>query len=65
MEYSLYLEMNSEIAEEWLHQVYDGSIYQFSDNGDESYTEEAQEIFNRLLDQVTDITGRYIRVTGE
>ena len=65
MEHSLYLEMTSEIAEEWLHQIYDGYPYQTDDNGNVSYTEEAQEIFNRLLDEVTNISGQYIRVTGE
>ena len=65
MERSLFLEMTSEIAEEWLHQIYDGYPYRTDKSGNVIYTEEAQEVFNRLLDEVTNISGQYIKVTEE
>ena len=64
MERSLYLEMTSEIAEEWLHQLYEGYPYRTDDNGNVSYTDEAQEVFNRILDEVVNISRQYIKVTG-
>ena len=64
MERSLYLEMTNEIAEEWLHQLYEGYPYQTDDNGNVSYTDEAQEVFNRILDEVVNISSQYIKVTG-
>jgi len=54
-----YVEVTSDLAElitqrdsiDWLH----WQVYQTDANGDIRYTDEAQEVFNKNLDLVTDI----------
>lgn len=65
MEHKLFLVMANEIAQEWLHWVYEGYPYRTDESGNVIYTEEAQEVFNTLLDEVTNISRQYLKVTGE
>ena len=55
--------MTCEIAQEWLAQVYEGYPYETDDNGNVSYTDEAQEVFNGILDDVQNTVARYLEVT--
>ena len=55
-----YLEMASEIAQEWLQEIIDDYPYREDENGDIVYTEEAQKVFNRLIGEVINISGQYI-----
>ena len=45
----------SEIADEWLHLVINQDVYVTAENGDQVYTENAQELFNNIYDHVTGI----------
>ena len=45
----------SEIADEWLHLVINQDVYVTAENGDQVYTENAQELFNNIYDRVTGI----------
>ena len=45
----------SEIADEWLHLVINQDVYVTAENGDQVYTENAQELFNDIYDHVTGI----------
>ena len=45
----------SEIADEWLHLVINQDVYVTAENGDQVYTENAQELFNSIYDHVTGI----------
>ena len=63
MKKSAYIAMTCEIAQEWLAQVYEGYPYETDDNGNVSYTDEAQEVFNGILDDVQNTVARYLEVT--
>lgn len=56
-----FLELSAEIAEAWLNDAYLDDIYVEDDNGDERYTEEAQDRFNDILDEVQAILEGYVR----
>lgn len=56
-----FLELSAQIAEAWLHDAYLDEIYVEDENGDERYTEEAQDRFNDILDEVQIILETYIR----
>ena len=45
----------SEIADEWLQLVINQDVYVTAENGDQVYTENAQELFNNIYDHVTGI----------
>jgi hypothetical protein len=45
----------AEIADEWLHLVINEYAYTTADNGDQYYTEKAQDLFNEINDHVTGI----------
>ncbi len=45
----------SEIADEWLQIVINQDVYVTAENGDQVYTENAQELFNSIYDHVTGI----------
>ena len=62
MEKSEYLEMTCEIAQEWLADTYEG--YQYETDANVSYTDDAQEEFNLILDDVQNIVARYLEVTA-
>ena len=62
MRNEIFLEMSAEIAEEWLQDVVVGYPYITQENGDVTYTEEAQEIFNDVLDTVQEILQDYVEV---
>jgi len=64
MEKSEYLEMTCEIAQEWLADAYEGYQYETDANGNVSYTDDAQEEFNLILDDVQNIVARYLEVTA-
>ena len=56
-----FLELSAEIAEAWMNDAYLDDIYVEDENGDERYTEEAQDRFNDILDEVQIILETYIR----
>ena len=56
-----FLELSAEIAEAWMNDAYLDDIYVEDENGDERYTEEAQDRFNDILDEVQIILESYIR----
>ena len=45
----------AEIADEWLHLVTNEYAYTTAENGDQVYTEKAQDLFNEINDHVTGI----------
>ena len=45
----------AEIADEWLHLVTNQDVYVTAENGDQVYTEKAQDLFNEINDHVTGI----------
>lgn len=56
-----FLELSAEIAEAWMNDAYLDDIYVEDENGDERYTEEAQDRFNDILDEVQAILVGYVR----
>lgn len=56
-----FLELSAEIAEAWMNDAYLDDIYVEDENGDERYTEEAQDRFNDILDEVQAILEGYVR----
>lgn len=56
-----FLELSAEIAEAWMNDAYLDEIYVEDENGDERYTEEAQDRFNDILDEVQAILEGYVR----
>ena len=56
-----FLELSAEIAEAWMNDAYLDAIYVEDENGDERYTEEAQDRFNDILDEVQAILEGYVR----
>lgn len=56
-----FLELSAEIAEAWMNDAYLDDIYVEDENGDERYTEEAQDRFNDILDEVQAILEDYVR----
>lgn len=56
-----FLELSAEIAEAWMNDAYLDDIYVEDENGDERYTEEAQDRFNDILDEVQAILESYVR----
>ena len=54
-----FLELSAEIAEAWMNDAYLDDIYVEDENGDERYTEEAQDRFNDILDEVQAILEGY------
>ena len=47
--------LSAEIADEWLHLVINQDVYVTAENGDQVYTENAQDLFNQINDHVTGI----------
>ena len=45
----------AEISDEWLHLVINEDAYITAENGDQVYTEKAQDLFNDIYDRVTEI----------
>jgi hypothetical protein len=45
----------AEIADEWLQLVINEYAYTTAENGDQVYTENAQDLFNQINDHVTGI----------
>jgi hypothetical protein len=69
MENNLRVELAAVLSELWFDDAWaldKGGTYPYitQDNGDVSYTDEAQECFNSLYDQVGDVLDRYIKVKG-
>lgn len=60
-----FLELSAEIAEAWMNDAYLDEIYVEDENGDERYTEEAQDRFNDILDEVQAILEGYVRGVTE
>ena len=56
-----FLELSAEIAEAWMNDAYLDDIYVEDENGDERYTEEAQDRINDILDEVQAILEGYVR----
>ena len=56
-----FLELSAEIAEAWMNDAYLDDIYVEDENGDERYTEEAQDRFNDILHEVQVILAGYVR----
>ena len=56
-----FLELSAEIAEAWMNDAFLDDIYVEDENGDERYTEEAQDRFNDILDEVQAILEGYVR----
>jgi len=56
-----FLELSAEIAEARMNDAYLDDIYVEDENGDERYTEEAQDRFNDILDEVQAILEGYVR----
>ena len=50
-----FLELCSDIAGAWLSDAYLEDIWEKKENGDEVYTEDAQDRFNGILDLVEQI----------
>ena len=57
-----FLELSADIAGAWLEDAYLDDIWQEDDNGDERYTDDAQDRFNDILDTVQDILNDYVEV---
>ena len=47
--------LSAEIADEWLQLVINEPAYITAENGDQVYTEKAQDLFNQINDHVTGI----------
>ena len=47
--------LSAEIADEWLQLVINEPAYITAENGDQVYTEKAQDLFNEINDHVTGI----------
>ena len=47
--------LSAEIADEWLQLVINEPAYITAENGDQVYTEKAQDLFNDINDHVTGI----------
>jgi hypothetical protein len=47
--------LSAEIADEWLQLVINEPAYITAENGDQVYTENAQDLFNEINDHVTGI----------
>ena len=45
----------AEISDEWLQLVINEYAYTIAENGDQVYTEKAQDLFNNINDHVTGI----------
>ena len=58
-----YIAMTCVIANMVLDRVYTGYQYESDDDGNVSYTDEAQEVFNGILDEVQNTVARYLEVT--
>ena len=56
-----FLELSAEIAEAWMNDAYLDLFVIEDENGDERYTEEAQDCFNAILDEVQAILEGYVR----
>jgi len=56
-----FLELSAEIAEAWMNDAYLDLFDIEDENGDERYTEEAQDCFNAILDEVQAILEGYVR----
>lgn len=56
-----FLELSAEIAEAWMNDAYLDLFVIEDENGDERYTEEAQDRFNDILDEVQAILEGYVR----
>jgi len=57
----IFLELSAEIAEAWMNDAYLDLFDIEDENGDERYTEEAQDCFNAILDEVQAILEGYVR----
>tara|TARA_R100000995_G_scaffold35076_1_gene15925 strand:+ start:654 stop:893 length:240 start_codon:yes stop_codon:yes gene_type:complete len=57
-----FLELSADIAGAWLEDAYLDDIWQEDDNGDERYTDDAQDRFNDILDTVQDMLNDYVEV---
>jgi len=49
------IELASELANKKLEETFDGKIYVEHENGDTHYTEKAQDYFNELYDEYTQL----------
>jgi len=52
---SQYIELYCELADIWLENIYDGDRWEYDDDGCANYTPAAQDIFNRLADNICGI----------
>ncbi len=50
------------IAGAWLEDAYLDNVWTLDDNGDEVYTEEAQDRFNDIYDRVQNIMHRIVEI---
>jgi hypothetical protein len=50
-----FVELSATIAGAWLEDAYLDNVWTLDDNGDEVYTEEAQDRFNDIYDTVQNI----------
>ena len=57
-----FLELSADIAGAWLEDAYLDDIWLEDDNGDERYTNDAQDRFNDILDTVQDMLNDYVEV---
>ena len=57
-----FLELSADIAGAWLEDAYLDNVWQEDDNGDERYTNDAQDRFNDILDTVQDMLNDYVEV---
>lgn len=57
-----FLELSADIAGAWLEDAYLDDIWLEDDNGDERYTDDAQDRFNDILDTVQGILNEYVEV---
>jgi len=56
-----FLQVSAEIAEAWLEDAYLDPIWEVDENGDEVYTEDAQDRFNDILDVVQGILDDWLK----
>ena len=56
------VELSATIAGAWLEDAYLDNVWTLDDNGDEVYTEEAQDRFNDMYDRVQNIMHRIVEI---
>ena len=62
MTHAQFVELAATIAGAWLEDAYLDNVWTEIENGDEVYTEEAQDRFNDIYDRVQNIMHRIVEI---